>query len=207
MVRRSVNTKPEVPAMSDTLRVSIADDNSTQRASLKKMLESLGHTVVSEARTDEELVRDVQRQKPDVAVADLDVTERDASATRAGNTETPLVVTADHHEPLAVSRALSLTNVVGYLARPFGKTTLDGMLRFASGLFRRFRGLQSRLNDFERSLSNREVIEKAKQIVMQRMNLTEPDAHRRLQKLASSSNKKLAELAQSIVEAEPARKG
>ncbi|TVS15543.1 MAG: ANTAR domain-containing protein [Planctomycetaceae bacterium] len=50
-------------------------------------------------------------------------------------------------------------------------------------------------------MENRKVIERAKGILIKRTGLAEPDAFRRLQKLASSKSQKMVEVAQSIVTA------
>jgi response regulator NasT len=56
--------------------------------------------------------------------------------------------------------------------------------------------------DTKQALEDRKIIERAKGILMKRAGLSEPDAFRRLQKLASSKSQKLVELAKTIVTAE-----
>jgi response regulator NasT len=52
------------------------------------------------------------------------------------------------------------------------------------------------------ALEDRKPLERAKGAVMKRIRLDEDDAFRRLKRLASTSNRKLTELAAEIVQAE-----
>ena len=187
-----------------TLRVAVADDDATERTAVIEMLEDLGHEVVAQASTAEQLVKKVAEQKPDVVVADLQMTGQNGiqAADEIANKEsTPIVMMTSSHAPDQVQKALQPANVVGYLAKPFGSATLDGVLRFALGLFRRLRGLEARLGADQRSQAERQVIDRAKELLMKRMNLGEAEAHRRLQKMASGTNKRLIDLARAVVEA------
>ena len=52
------------------------------------------------------------------------------------------------------------------------------------------------------ALEDRKVIERAKEIVARRLRVEEADAFRKLQKLASVRNHKLADVAQRVLEAD-----
>lgn len=187
----------------ESLRVAVADENSMERAAIKEMLENLGHNVVAEAHDGTQLAEQLTEKKPDVLVTDLEMAgiEEISRSDAAEKQSTPIVVMTSEHAPQHVQSALKQANVVGYLARPFGSSTLDGVLRFALGLFHRFRGLESRLGMLQRSHEDRELINRAKQLLMQQSNLDEETAHRKLQKMASASNRKLIDLARAMLEA------
>ena len=70
--------------------------------------------------------------------------------------------------------------------------------------FRQFRAVQKEAADLRQALEDRKIIERAKGILMKRVSLDEPDAFRRLQKLASDKNQKLVEIGRSIVTAQEA---
>lgn len=60
------------------------------------------------------------------------------------------------------------------------------------------------VDDLRQALEGRNLIERAKGILMKRASLNEPDAFRRLQKLSSEKNRKMVEIARMIVTAEEA---
>ena len=72
---------------------------------------------------------------------------------------------------------------------------------------RRFAELQALRNecaDLRQALTDRKLIERAKGVLMKVAGIDEKEAFRRLQALASESNKKLIEAAQQIVGLEKA---
>jgi len=56
--------------------------------------------------------------------------------------------------------------------------------------------------DLREALEARKVVERAKGILMRRLDLTEDEAFRRLQKQSQDANRKLAEVAEAIVVAD-----
>jgi PAS domain S-box-containing protein len=66
------------------------------------------------------------------------------------------------------------------------------------------KALRQEAQDLRQALEERKVIERAKGILMKRSELDEPDAFRRLQRLASEKRRKLVDIAQMIVTAEEA---
>jgi response regulator NasT len=56
--------------------------------------------------------------------------------------------------------------------------------------------------DLREALEARKVVERAKGILMRRLDLTEDEAFRRLQKQSQDSNRKLADVAQALITAD-----
>lgn len=84
------------------------------------------------------------------------------------------------------------------------ESTVDDipMYETARHLREQIRVLEDRTKELEQMLENRKVIEKAKGILMKRLKLTEIQAMQKLQKESQSRNKKMAEIACVIVQAE-----
>jgi two-component system, response regulator PdtaR len=184
------------------LRVALADDDAKDRIAVKSMLESLGHDVVAEACNGEQLIETVAKNRPDLIVTDLHMPGLDgleAADVISEREPTPVVVISASHAPQNVEQALKRQNVLGYLVKPFASGMLDGAIRLAYGLFRRFRSLEDKLSSLQQTLEDRKTIEKAKGILMKYFGIDEPEAHRRLQKMASSKNHKLIDMARSIL--------
>jgi response regulator NasT len=68
--------------------------------------------------------------------------------------------------------------------------------------FEHFRQVSEEAASLRQALEDRKVIERAKGIVMKRLQVDEEDAFRRLRKVASNSNRKVIEVAQEVVGAE-----
>jgi response regulator NasT len=115
----------------------------------------------------------------------------------------PVILISAFHDDEIVRRA-SRTQILAYLVKPIKDTDLGPAITVAMQRFREFEELRIEATDLKQALEDRKVIERAKGILMKRTGLTEPDAFRRLQKLASSKSQKLVEIARMIVTAEEA---
>jgi response regulator NasT len=91
---------------------------------------------------------------------------------------------------------------MAYLAKPVKPVDLQAAIRLALLRFGHFQALAKEAADLKQALEDRKVIERAKGAVMKRVGVDEEEAFRRLRKLASDSNRKLADVAQRVTSAE-----
>ena len=68
--------------------------------------------------------------------------------------------------------------------------------------FEEFQNLRREAADLRQAMEDRKVIERAKGILMQRAGISEDEAYRRLNKTARDGNRKLRDVAQSILTAD-----
>ena len=87
--------------------------------------------------------------------------------------------------------------IVGNLQKDRIKTILD----LCISRFNAFARLQDELDRAKSALEDRKVIDRAKGILMKAKNLTEEQAYALLRKTAMNENKKIAEIAQSVITA------
>jgi response regulator NasT len=192
--------------MPDSFRVIIADDEPRMRDFLWKSLERMGHMVVAGARTGRELIEQCRKHQPELVITDIKMPDMDgieAAEEIYHFRAVPVILISAFHDDEIVRRA-SRTQILAYLVKPIKDTDLGPAITVAMQRFREFEELRIEATDLKQALEDRKVIERAKGILMKRTGLTEPDAFRRLQKLASSKSQKLVEIARMIVTAEEA---
>jgi response regulator NasT len=183
------------------LRILIADDESIRLMSLRAQLGALGHQVVAEALTGEEAVLLAERHRPDMAILDIrmPVTDGIEAAERITRARPiPIILLTAYSETELVERAAQ-ANISAYLMKPVAEEDLLPAITLALARFREFQALRQEVDDLREALEARKIIEKAKGILMRRLDLTEDEAFRRLQKQSQDGNRKLAEVAQAIV--------
>ena len=78
---------------------------------------------------------------------------------------------------------------------------MQNILDLCISRFNAFARLQNELDRTRSALEERKVIDRAKGILMKAKNLTEETAYAMLRKTAMNENKKIAEVAQSVITA------
>lgn len=192
--------------MNESLKIAVADDEDLLRRYLKEALTDLGHQVVAAAANGRELVQQTLALRPDLVVSDVKMPEMDgieAALEIMSTCPVPIVLVSAFHDEDLIARAES-SRVMGYLVKPITGPQLGATIRLAHSRFKQIESLQQDTEDLKRMLEERKVIEKAKGILMMKTGISEPDALRRMQRGASDSNRKLIEVAKSIVAAESA---
>lgn len=192
--------------MNRSLRVAVAEDEPLMRKYLEETLTVLGHQVVLMAKTGKELVAQFVSARPDLVITDVrmpDMDGLDAAAAIYATELVPIIVVSAHHDPELVERAEN-NHVAAYLVKPIKQENLAPAIAIAMRRFGEFQATRQEANDLRQALEDRKILERAKGILMKRTGLDEPEAFRRLQKLARDNNRKLVDIARNIVMAEEA---
>lgn len=192
--------------MNRSLRIAVAEDEPLMRTYLQETLTMLGHQVVLLAKTGRELVQEYQSHKPDLIITDIrmaDMDGLDAAAAIYAHELLPIIVVSAHHDAELIERA-ERNHVIAYLVKPIKQEDLAPAIAIAMRRFQEFQATRQEADNLRQALEDRKILERAKGILMKRTGLDEPEAFRRLQKLARDNNRKLVDIARNIVMAEEA---
>jgi AmiR/NasT family two-component response regulator len=193
--------------MNQCLRIAVADDEPDMRDYFQKILPRLGHQVVAVAKDGRELIDRCRAVPPDLVITDIkmpDMDGIDAAVQIYQERPVPVILVSAYHDAKLIARA-EADHILGYLVKPIKQADLEPTIALAMRRFEQFQALSQEAADLRQALDHRKVIERAKGIVMKEAGLDEQEAFRRLQKLASSQNRKLIEVAQMVVGAETSR--
>jgi two-component system, response regulator / RNA-binding antiterminator len=185
------------------LKLLLADDDAARARALAALLaQDPGLTVIRLA-PDTPLADAVAAHAPDVILVDMARPDRDAlEGVRqvAARDPRPVVLFVDEDDPdfmeEAIGAGVSSYNVLG-LPPPDVKP----ILRAAVALFRRHQQAQEALACSQRELAGRAAVARAKALLMRERRLTEPQAHRWLQRQAMARGARLAEIAEALLRA------
>ncbi len=187
----------------ESLRAVIAEDEQLTRTIIRARLEKLGHNVVAEAADGAQAIEAARLHKPDVIIMDIKMPNMDGiEAARAILAETPCAILflSSFNEQELVEQA-SETGALAYLMKPFRKEDLAPALEMAVRRFRQIQSQTREIEDLKDALETRKLIERAKGILMDRHRMSEEEAFKRIHFQARNQNKKMREIAQSIITA------
>ena len=192
--------------MNHTLRIVVADDEADMRDYFRKMLPHLGHRLVAVAENGRDLVQLCKEQRPDLVITDIkmpDMDGIDAATEIYKSMALPVILVSAYHDAALIARA-EADHIMGYLVKPIKQADLEPVIALAMRRFQQFQELRKEAADLRQALEDRKIIERAKGIVMKKVQLDEHDAFRRLQKLASDKNLRLVEIARMVLTADEA---
>ena len=187
----------------EKLRILVADDEPMTRSILRERLESLEHVVVSEVDTGIKAVEAARAHKPDAIIIDIRMPEMDGiEAAKQITSERPcavLFLTAYSEEQLVEQAGDA--GALAYLMKPFRKEDLAPAIQIAMQRFRQIQSQAVEIDSLKETLETRKLIDRAKGILMTRAGLTEDDAYKRIHHQARNQNRKMKDIAQSIITA------
>ncbi|HEV2473558.1 MAG TPA: response regulator [Chthonomonadales bacterium] len=187
----------------EVLRALIAEDEQLTRTIIRARLEKLGHTVVAEAGDGAQAIEAARAHRPDVVIMDIKMPVMDGiEAARTILAETPCAILflSSFNEQELVEQA-SKTGALAYLMKPFRKEDLAPALEMAVQRFRQIHSQKKEIDELKDTLETRKLIERAKGILMDRHHMSEEEAFKRIHFQARNQNKKMREIAQSIITA------
>lgn len=191
------------PQMDPALKIVIVDEDPLRAAILADGLAEAGYRHVIRIEKTLNLLARIYSLDPDVILIDLENPSRDVLAqmfqvSRA--VRRPVAMFVDQSDTAAIEAAVD-AGVSAYIVDGLRKERIKSILDLCVSRFNAFARLQEELDRARTELSERKVIDRAKGILMKVRNISEADAYALLRKTAMNENRKLSEVAQSLVTA------
>jgi response regulator NasT len=205
----STPTTTTAPAATP-LRVLIVEDDTLVGLGLKSTLQRLGHHVTAHAATPADALASFSSTPPDLVLLDIRLGPSDnpaedgidlASRLSSVRRGVPMIIISAYSDPELVRRATA-AGVFGYLVKPVTAETLSAQIEVAVTRSEEHESLLQQNASLAQQLETRKLVEKAKGVLMKRLNLSEPDAHRRLQLESQKRRLPLADMAKKILESD-----
>jgi AmiR/NasT family two-component response regulator len=173
---------------------------------LKFMLSELGFAEFLAASDTDRAVLLANDHLPDLAIIDTDCRGKDLLSAivsiRKGH-PVPVILVANAFETDFLDKAIA-AGAGGFLSKPLRPEELWPAIELASVHNHELMELKEKVAELEGALENRKVVERAKGLLMREKGLSEPDAFRRMQKLAMDKRTSLKKVAEAILLTEDA---
>lgn len=185
------------------LRVLLIDEDQERRALLQDALDAAGFVVVVGTLPGGDLAELVRRARPDVIVMDVDAPDRDTLENMcclARDLPHPVVMFT-HDEDAEKMRTAIRAGVSAYIVGSIASERVKPIVDVAVMRFEQHQALRKELEQARASLAERKVIDRAKGVLMRQRNCGEDAAYQALRKLAMDRNRRLVDVAQSVLDA------
>lgn len=185
------------------LSILIIDENRIRASIIEDGLREAGHARVAVIHDVNEVARTIQDTAPDVIVIDLENPKRDTlehffSLSRA--IQRPIAMFVDRSDGAMIEKAVE-AGVSAYVVDGLKKERVKPILDMAISRFNAFSRLTRELEQARSELEDRKAIEQAKGILMKTRGLSEADAYALLRSTAMNQNRRIIDIAQSLVTA------
>jgi len=183
------------------IRAVIADDEPIIRLDLKTLLEEMGNEVVGEAADGQKALELARSLKPDVVIMDIKMPVMDgldAAKIIADEKIAPVVLLTAYSQKDLIERAKE-AGVFGYLVKPFQESDILPAIEIALARYLEAQDLETTVGNLEEKLEARKVIDRANGILIDKYQMGEADAFRRIQQQSMNQRRSMKEIAEAII--------
>ena len=186
-------------ATTPRIRILVAEDEALIRMDLVEMLGEAGYEVVAEASDGAQAIELAQLHKPDLAILDVKMPVLDGiSAAEKIIAIAPVLMLTAFSQRELVERARD-AGVMAYVVKPFSIGDLVPAIEIAISRHLQMRSLADEVADLHERLETRKLIDRAKGILMQALNLAEPEAFSWIQRAAMDRRLTMKEVAEAVI--------
>jgi len=187
----------------NSLAVLVIDENRIRASIIEAGLRDAGHSSVTVIHDIHGIARRIAQINPDVIVIDLgnpnrDMLENMFQLSRAVGR--PVAMFVDRSDLASIEAAVE-AGVSAYVVDGLKQDRVKPILDMAVSRFNAYSRLKRELEEARGELENRKLIDRAKSILMKSRGLSEEQAYTLLRKTAMNQNRKIADIAQSLITA------
>jgi len=186
-----------------SLRILLVDQNADRAAILEEGLRDAGCRDITIVREMHSLMRRILEVDPDVIFIDLENPNRDVLEQMfqvSRSVRRPIAMFVDQADTESIHRAVQ-SGVGAYVVDGLHKDRVKTILDTAVGHFNTFNKLREELERANQALEDRKLIERAKGILMKERSVNESEAYGLLRTAAMNENRRLIDVARSVVSA------
>ncbi|CCB67184.1 ANTAR domain-containing response regulator [Hyphomicrobium sp. MC1] len=185
------------------LSILVIDENRLRASVIEAGLREAGYDHLTVVHDVTGIARRISEIEPDVIVIDLENPNRDMlenmfQLSRA--VKRPIAMFVDRSDSASIEAAVE-AGVSAYVVDGLKQERVKPILEMAISRFNAFSRMTRELEEARSELENRKLIDRAKGILMTTRGLSEPQAYALLRKTAMNQNRKLSEIAESLITA------
>jgi two-component system, response regulator / RNA-binding antiterminator len=183
------------------VKVLVIDENAVRSSIIEAGLREAGHEHVTVVHDVQGIAKKIAELAPDVIVIDLENPNRDMlenmfQLSRA--VRRPIAMFVDRSDQASMEAAID-AGVSAYVVDGLRQERVKPILDMAISRFNAYSRMIRELEEVRSQLAERKTIDRAKGILMKTKGVSEEEAYRRLRRTAMNQNRRIVEVAQSLV--------
>ena len=189
--------------MDSELKALIVDDSPIRAAIIEDGLREAGFTRVQRLDTTDRLIARIGEIDPDIVVIDLANPQRDTLEQMflvSRLIKRPVTMFVDQSDS-DQTRAAIEAGVSAYVVDGLRRDRVKTIVEMCVTRFRAYQRLETELHVARNALDDRKTIDRAKAILMKAKGLTAEDAYALLRTTAMNKNRRIVQIAQSVITA------
>lgn len=192
-----------MPERPTPLSILIIDENRLRAAVIEDGLRDAGYAQLTVVHDVVGIARKIAETDPDVIVIDLENPNRDVlesmfQLSRA--VQRPIAMFVDRSDQASIEAAVE-AGVSAYVVDGLKRERVKPIIDMAISRFNAFARMARELEEARSQLESRKLIDRAKGILMATRGMSEADAYALLRKTAMNQNRKISEIAESLITA------
>lgn len=183
-------------------RVLVAEDEALIRLDIVETLTAAGFDVVADVADGAEAVEQALELEPDICVLDVKMPKVDgitAAEQILKELSCAVVMLTAFSQAELVERAAD-AGAMAYVVKPFGPNDLIPAVEIALSRHAQIESLENEIADLSERFETRKRVDRAKGLLMENMDMTEPEAFRWIQKTSMDRRLSMREVADAVVE-------
>ncbi len=183
------------------VRIMLVDDHPQRAAMVEAALERCGFRVAVVLGSASGLLFQMEQQRPDVVMIDIESPDRDildSLAVLNRHQPTPVVMFAREQDPAFIREAIA-AGVSTYLAEGVDPDKVRTVVEVAIAQFGHYQELRRECDQARRELEERKLVDQAKRLLMNHQRIDEDKAYAQMRKLAMNSNQTIVAVAAGVL--------
>lgn len=196
-----LTTQNQAEEQAPARTVVVAEDEALIRLDIVEILKDQGFDVVAETDNGKTAVELAQKHRPNLVLMDVKMPIMDGITAAEEITKeqiAPVVLLTAFSQKELVDRAVD-AGAMAYVVKPFTPNDLIPAIEVAMSRYEQIRALEKEVGTIRDQFETRKLVDRAKSLLITKMNLTEPEAFRWIQKTSMDRRLSMREVSDTII--------
>jgi response regulator NasT len=183
------------------LSILLIDDNPERAKALINALQHSRYHINHIVSSGASLLKQVNDLKPDMVVIDIESPDRDildSLHTLSSFNPKPIVMFAEQEDSETITQSVK-SGVSAYVCGNADPTRVRAILDAALARFEDYQSVKQELVTTKHKLEAKQLVDKAKRLLISTKNMNEEDAFHALRKMAMDTGQKMEDVAKTII--------